>query len=353
MECLDVVGERLFDFGYLVEDVPVDFLKFTGLRHGAAEEFVREHEGAVHEVAEHGHQLVVVACLEVGPCEVVVLGFGSVRREHVAQHVLLAREVAEVFVQPHGPVARGADFVALEVQELVGGHVVGQLESVAVGHEHGREYDAVEDDVVLAYEVDDARLGVLPPLFPRVGQQFLGVGDVAYGRVEPYVEHLAVGALCGYGNAPVEVTGDGTRLEAEVEPRLALAVDVGLPFLVAVENPVPQTLLPAVEGQIPVVGLAQHGRVAGLGAARVDKLGGAERRAALLALVAVGARSVAYGALADDVAVGDEAAGSLVVELHRGLLYESALRVYAREEFRGGGGMCGRGGAGIDVERDA
>ena len=36
-------------------------------------------------------------------------------------------------MEPHGPVARGGDFVVLEVEELVGGDVVGEIVS-AVGH---------------------------------------------------------------------------------------------------------------------------------------------------------------------------------------------------------------------------
>ena len=86
-----------------------------------------EHHGAVHEVAEDRHQLAVVALLEVSPCEVVVLGLGGVGGEHVAEHILLALEVAQVLVEPDGPVARGRDLVAFEVEELVGGYVVGKI----------------------------------------------------------------------------------------------------------------------------------------------------------------------------------------------------------------------------------
>ena len=49
-----------------------------------------------------------------------------------------------------------------------------------MGFEHGGEDDAVEDDVVLADEVDEARFGVLPPRLPRAElgmgvAEFLGV----------------------------------------------------------------------------------------------------------------------------------------------------------------------------------
>ncbi len=256
-------------------------------------------------------------------------------------------------MQPHRPVARGADFVAFEVEELVGRHVVGQLVAVAVGKKHGGEYYAVEHDVVLADEIYYARLGVFPPALPRVGQQLLGVGDIAYGGVEPHVEHFSVSPFHGHGYAPVEVAGDGARLQAEVEPRLALAVHIGAPFLVPVENPALKLGLPAVEREIPVECLAQNGDVAGFGAARVYQFGGAERRAAFLALVAIGARSVAHGAFAHHVAVGHEAAGAFVVELHGRFLHESAFVIDVAEKLRRRFGMHVGCGARIYVERYA
>ena len=58
-------------------------------------------------------------------------------------------------MEPNSPVARCRDFVVLEIEELVRRHVVGQ-DIVAVSLQHCREDDAVEHDVVLAYEVDEA-----------------------------------------------------------------------------------------------------------------------------------------------------------------------------------------------------
>ena len=96
-------------------------------RKDATEIFVGEHHGAVHEIAEYGHEFAVVALLEVGPGEVVVLCFRGVCRQHVAEHVLLAREVAQILVEPHRPVAGGRYLVILEIEELIGRHVVGQV----------------------------------------------------------------------------------------------------------------------------------------------------------------------------------------------------------------------------------
>ena len=68
-------------------------------------------------------------------------------------------------MEPDGPVARRGDLVVLQIEKLVGGHVVGQ-DIASVGLEHGGEDEAVEDDIVLADEVDEARLRVLPPFLP-------------------------------------------------------------------------------------------------------------------------------------------------------------------------------------------
>ena len=102
-----------------------------------------------------------------------------------------------------------------------------------------------------------------------------------------------------------------------------------------------------------MAGLALHEGVAGEGVAGVDELLGREGAAALLALVAVGAGGVAVGALADDVAVGEELVGLLVVELLALELHELVVVVELAEEVAGHLAVCGGGGAAVDVERDA
>ena len=109
--------------------------------HLAVKILVGQYHRTVDEVAVDGHKFGVVAGLEVLPGKIVVLGLGSIGAEHVAEYVLLAGEVPQVLVQPDGPVARGGEFVALEVEELVGGHVLRQDESVSVGFQHTGEDD--------------------------------------------------------------------------------------------------------------------------------------------------------------------------------------------------------------------
>ena len=211
----------------------------------------------------------------------------------------------------------------------------------------------MEHDVVLADEVEHTGFGVFPPLCVIVAHKVDGVGDVTDRSVEPYVEHLALGTLHGYGDTPVEVAAHGAGLETHVEPRLALAVDVGLPFLVSFENPLLKRTLPLVEGEVVMLCLAHYGHAAGDGRLRVDEVGGVERCAASLALVAVRSFCAAVGAGSGHVAVGEELSGLLVVELHGCFLYEFSLVVEAAEEVGGHAAVSVGGGASVDIERDA
>ena len=107
----------------------------------------------------------------------------------------------------------------------------------------------------------------------------------------------------------------------------------------AFENPLAESGLPAVEGQIPVAGGTQFGHAAGDGAVRVDKVGGSQRCAAGLALVAVCFGIVAVRAFACHIAVGKELAGFGVIKLHRFFLDEAVVVVQAAEKFRCRGRM--------------
>ena len=157
----------------LLDGLLVDVLQLAAGRHYAVPVFLGELQRTVYEVAVDANQFAVVALLEVFPCEVVVC-LGRVGGEHIAQHVLLAGQLLEVFVEPYRPVARCRYLVVLEVEELVCRHVVGQ-DVASVSLKHCGEHDAVEHDVVLSDEVNEACLGVFPPLLPVLGHEFLGV----------------------------------------------------------------------------------------------------------------------------------------------------------------------------------
>ena len=142
----------------------------------------------------------------------------------------------------------------------------------------------------------------------------------------------ALGALYGNGNTPIQVAAHGTRLQAHVEPALALAINIGTPLLMVFQNPLAKPFLVFVQRQIPVLRLTHHGLAAADGTLRINQVRGAEAGAALLALVAVSAFGMAVGALAGDVAVGKEGLGFFVVILHAGLFDEFSLIVQLAEE---------------------
>ena len=190
----------------------------------------------------------------------------------------------------------------------------------------------MEYDVVFSDEVNQTCFRVFPPFLPRVGQQFFGIADITDGSIEPYIKHLTFGAFYRNGNAPVQVAAHGTRLQAHVEPALALAINIGTPLLMVFQNPLAKPFLVFVQRQIPVLRLTHHGLAAADGTLRINQVRGAEAGAALLALVAVSAFGMAVGALAGDVAVGKEGLGFFVVILHAGLFDEFSLIVQLAEE---------------------
>ena len=122
---LDRIANDFREFGHLGHDFLLIIRIFAMLGHDAAVVFVCEYYGSVYEVAEDGQQFVIVARLKVGPGEIGVLSLRSDGSQRVTQHILFAGELLNVFVCPHGPVAGGGNLVAFEVEELVGGHVVG------------------------------------------------------------------------------------------------------------------------------------------------------------------------------------------------------------------------------------
>ena len=225
--------------------------------------------------------------------------------------------------------------------------------------EHCREDDAVEDDIVLADEMDHAGVVVLPPLLPcaillRVGiAKLLGVGDIADRSIEPHIEHLAFSTFDRHRYAPVEVASHSTRLQAAIEPALALAIDIRTPLLVVVEDPLAKPLLMLVKREIPVLGALLDERVAVDGIVWVDELIGRECCATLLTLVAISTECMAAGTFATDVAVGEELVGLFVVELFGSLLNELAFIIELAEEVAGKLVVNLACCAAVDVERDA
>ena len=201
--------------------------------------------------------------------------------------------------------------------------------------------------------MDQTGIFALPPFLPALREEFLRIGDVADGRIEPYVEHLAFRPIYRNGHAPVQVAAHGTRLQTAVQPALALAIDIGLPLFVPFQDPFPKPGLVTVQRQVPVFGLYLLGRGAGQGRFRIDQLFRAQGGTAFLALVAVRVGIAALGAGTGDVTVGQEGAGLLVVILLGLLGNEFIVVVELAEELGSILLVYLGGGAGVDVKVDA
>ena len=104
MEAFESLGEACGGSGRLGLHGAVGVAELACSGNGAVEILACQNHCAVDEVAENGDKLVVVARLEVGPGEVIVFGLGSVGGQNVAQNILLAGEIGEIFVKPHSPV---------------------------------------------------------------------------------------------------------------------------------------------------------------------------------------------------------------------------------------------------------
>ena len=252
---------------------------------------------------------------------------------------MLAGEVIEIFVEPDCPVATGGNLFALKIEELVRWHIVGQ-DIATVSLQHGGEHNAVEHNVVLADEVNQASAVVLPPSFPVAifgvsVAQFLSVADVADRSVEPHIKHLALCTFHRHRNTPVQVACHGTWAQVGIKPRFALAIHIGAPFFMLFQNPFFEPRLILVERQIPVSGFALHQRIAIDGVHWVNQFVGRKCRTAFLALVAIGVGSVAHRTFTLNITVGEELLRSLIVELFAFLLNKLAVVVQILEEITG------------------
>ena len=334
-----------------------------GGRHRAVIVLAGEHQHAVHEVAQDVGQLVVDLVPKVAPSEFAVFLFRHDGREDVTHGVAAFGEVLEIVCHPDRPVPRRADFVALEVHELVGRHVGWEVVAPVFLEQDGED-DAVENDVVLANEMEEVRRRVLPPVAPVLAillAPFHGGGDVPNGGIQPNVQDLAICPFHGHRHPPIEVTGHGAAFQSTVDPRAALSQHVGLPFLGvvmrlavqrALDDVVAEPIFVPSHGEVPQRRGPEHRCGAAEGGARVDELGGTQGLAAFLALVAVRTVMTTRGTGALDVAVGQKLLGLFVEKLFVGFDLKGPFVKQRQEKVLGHLVVLGRGGAAVVVEAD-
>ena len=318
-------------------------------------EVARDHaQNAVNQIAVGGDELIVVSADEIRPVEFGIAGFGHVGGERVADgiHVVTLQNVGN----PHRPVAACGNLVAFNVQVLVGGNVVRQVQP-AVSHEHGGPDDGVEGYVVFAHEVVGARVRVLPEIAPAVGfaaarRPLFRGGQVADDRLEPDVDALVVVAVERDGDAPVEVAGDSPVFQAAFEKADGEVADVGLEVVLP-PHPFEQLVFEGAQAHEEVFGFAYLRRAAAQSAGHADELFGVERPSAGVALVAARAVVAAVRTLAFDVAVGQEAVVGRAVRLLHRVVVDEALFAHPREHVLGDIGVVVGVGGGEQVEADA
>src|SRR4030095_11526049 len=145
----------------------------------------------------------VVPANELRPREVRVLRLRTGRGQEEAERirVVAAQEVAD----RDRDAAADAELLALHRQELARDDIVRQLQRLAgselaalpVSEEDARPDHRVEDDVVLAHEVEVARLWVLPTVAPGLWRSAIdrpldSGREVADDSVEPDIDPLVV-----------------------------------------------------------------------------------------------------------------------------------------------------------------
>src|SRR5690606_29476232 len=131
---------------------------------------------------------------------------------YVAQYILLLWEVLDIFMYPYSPVAGSGNFIALNVQKLIGRNIF-RNHVATMRLEHSWEYDAVEYDIILTYEVYQLSIFLLPVVAPHRCQLF-GSADVANRRIEPHIQHLTFGTRQRHGYTPVAIAGHGAGVQA-------------------------------------------------------------------------------------------------------------------------------------------
>ena len=279
---------------------------------------LRRARGDVGDLAD---EVGVDALHEVGEVEVDVVDRAAELRGVVVPQGL-RRKVVEVRAGRHERALGLRHLLAVDGQEAVDEHLVRALEARDV--EHPRPEEAVEADDVLADEVVELRLRVVPHVeAPEVLQR----GDVADRRVHPHVEELA--GVAGDLEAEVRrVAGDAPAAQRLAEPLEQLVRDVRRRVL---GDPPLEVLVLRLQLEVEVLRVAERRRAAARRADGIPKLLGRVRRAAAVAAVAVLPGRAALGARALHEAVGQEHAALLAVELRRGPPGHRARPLHRRE----------------------
>ena len=321
---------------------------FVKRAEASAEALVQHLRAAGGEVRDLAHHVGVDARDEILEVEVHV-----VRRAAELARVVVAerarRQVVEVGAGVHERALRLGHLLAVDGEEAVHEHLRGRLEPG--GMEHAGPEEAVEADDVLADEVVELGVRIVPPVLKllAVGRAPVGErGDVADRRVHPHVEELP--GMAGDLEAEVRrVARDAPAAQRLLEPLEQLVGDVARRVG---GDPLLKILVLGLKLEVEVFGVPYLGRGAAGRAHGMAELLGAVRGAALVAAVAVLVLGTALRACALHVAVGQEHAAVRAVELGRALRRDAAALLGGGENAFRQFLVLGRVGGVVVVERD-
>ena len=88
--------------------------------------FLHQHQNTVGKIAQNPHQLRIHTGLIILPCKLTVLGLRRNRREHIAQLVLPIWHLLQILIQPNRPISTCRYFLSLQIQKLIGRHLLRQ-----------------------------------------------------------------------------------------------------------------------------------------------------------------------------------------------------------------------------------
>ena len=103
MICVEILLKRSLELRNLSKSLLVHIEKLPACRHLTLKILVSQDNCTVDKVSENRNELAVVACLEVLPRKVIILGFRSIGSEDISHHILFSRELLKIFMSPYGP----------------------------------------------------------------------------------------------------------------------------------------------------------------------------------------------------------------------------------------------------------
>ena len=187
--------------------------------------------------------------------------------------------------------------------------------------QHTGEHDAMKDNVVFSYEMNQACLRILPPSLPTTilfripVTKFFSIADISDRSIEPDVKDLSLCAFYRNWYTPIQIPGDSTRTQSSIQPTLTLTVDIGAPFLVLFQDPLLKPGLVLVKWEIPMLGGAPYQRMTCLSVIGIDEFLWRKSCSTFLTLVTISIMVMTSRTFTTDVAIRQKMIALFVIKL--------------------------------------